>query len=573
MNNETRNCQNCKKDFIIEPDDFSFYEKMKVPAPTFCPKCRMIRRFNYRNERYLFRRPDFLTNQDIFSGFSVDAPVKTIENSIWFGDSWDPFNYGFVYDFSKSFFAQFKILLTQAPIPARSVYNMVNSDYCNEASECRNAYLCFNTDYVEDSAYVRKVRQIKNSFDLYEAAESELCYESVTLEKCYQTLYSIECENCVDVWFSKKLRGCTNCFGCVNLVNKSNCFFNEQLTKEEYNKRIKELALDSYIEISLLKERVKQFWLKFPVKYNISTRTINSTGDKLYNSRNLKSCYYVKASENLRYCQDIWTKTTDCMDYSVWGDGAENMYECMTCGMGVANLRFCFNCWEQSRDLEYCVYCLGCNDCFGCVGLRKKQYCIFNTQYTKEEYEVLRKKIITHMNEMPYIDTNNIIYKYGEFFPQDMSPTAYNESLAYDFYPLEKEYVLEKGLTWYELKNREFATTLKAINLPDKLIDVSETIIKEIIECVMCNKAYRIIPIEFQFYKRIGLPIPRLCHECRFVERFSLVNPLELYDRICMCNINTHNHEGQCLNKFETSYSPNRSEIVYCEKCYQQEVN
>jgi len=30
---ETRNCQNCKKDFIIELDDFGFYEKIKVPIP------------------------------------------------------------------------------------------------------------------------------------------------------------------------------------------------------------------------------------------------------------------------------------------------------------------------------------------------------------------------------------------------------------------------------------------------------------------------------------------------------------------------------------------------------------
>ncbi len=28
----------------------------------------------------------------------------------------------------------------------------------------------------------------------------------------------------------------------------------------------------------------------------------------------------------------------------------------------------------------------------------------------------------------------------------------------------------------------------------------------------------------------------------------------------------------QCPNEFETSYAPERPEIVYCEKCYQQEV-
>jgi len=36
MDTETKQCQNCKKDFTIEPDDFAFYEKIKVPTPTFC---------------------------------------------------------------------------------------------------------------------------------------------------------------------------------------------------------------------------------------------------------------------------------------------------------------------------------------------------------------------------------------------------------------------------------------------------------------------------------------------------------------------------------------------------------
>ena len=43
MNSEIRQCQNCKQDFTIEPDDFGFYEKIKVPPPTFCPLCRAQR--------------------------------------------------------------------------------------------------------------------------------------------------------------------------------------------------------------------------------------------------------------------------------------------------------------------------------------------------------------------------------------------------------------------------------------------------------------------------------------------------------------------------------------------------
>ena len=31
-------------------------------------------------------------------------------------------------------------------------------------------------------------------------------------------------------------------------------------------------------------------------------------------------------------------------------------------------------------------------------------------------------------------------------------------------------------------------------------------------------------------------------------------------------------HKGKCPNEFETSYAPDRPEIVYCEQCYQAEV-
>ena len=71
MNSETKNCQNCKKDFTIEPDDFGFYEKIKVPPPTFCPECRLIRRMMFRNEISFYRRVCELCQKNIISIFSL----------------------------------------------------------------------------------------------------------------------------------------------------------------------------------------------------------------------------------------------------------------------------------------------------------------------------------------------------------------------------------------------------------------------------------------------------------------------------------------------------------------------
>lgn len=564
---ETKNCQNCKKDFTLEPDDFSFYEKMKVPPPTWCPDCRMVRRLSFRNERNLFRRKDAHTGEDSFSGFPPEANLKTYENSYWHGDKWDPLSYGVDYDFSKPFFKQFYDLLSVVPLPAKSSAGfMINSDYCNEAGRLRNAYLCFDSDFVENSAYLVKATNMKDSFDSHEVIEDELCYEDVMVYKSYRTFYSLDCESCVDVWFSKGLRGCTNCFGCVNLKGKSYYFFNEPLSKEEYDKKIAELNLGSYESIIQLRTAILEFWQKFPVKYYHGIRNVNCTGERISDSKNVRDSVSIQEGENMRYCQISVLKAANSYDCVQLFMGVENAYECVTCGEGAYNLKYCFNCWAESRDLEYCSYCVGSSDCFGCVSLSKKQYCIFNKQYTKEEYFQLRDKIINHMNEMPYFDLLGREYKYGQFFPSEFSPIAYNESLAQDYVPLiNGKLAEEKGFMWREPNAREFQTTMKGGDLPDTLTEVSDNITKEVIACESCKRAYRIVPIELQFYKRIGLPLPHKCHNCRFLDRFKFINPPKLWNRQCM-NVG-------CENKFETSYSPNNPEIVYCEQCYQQEVN
>ncbi len=56
----------------------------------------------------------------------------------------------------------------------------------------------------------------------------------------------------------------------------------------------------------------------------------------------------------------------------------------------------------------------------------------------------------------------------------------------------------------------------------------------------------------------------RKCFHCRHANRLKKINPFKLWHRSCI-------HEG-CNNEFETSYAPERPEIVYCERCYQNEV-
>ncbi|RJQ28345.1 hypothetical protein C4571_03785, partial [Candidatus Parcubacteria bacterium] len=83
MESETRVCQNCESQFMIEPEDFDFYKKIDVPPPTWCPDCRMKRRLTWRNEHDLYRRKDDAGGKEIFSGFPPDAPIKIYEKEYW----------------------------------------------------------------------------------------------------------------------------------------------------------------------------------------------------------------------------------------------------------------------------------------------------------------------------------------------------------------------------------------------------------------------------------------------------------------------------------------------------------
>lgn len=586
MQTETRPCQNCKNPFTIEPEDFAFYEKMKVPAPTFCPECRMIRRMVFRNERLLFRRKDDHDGKEIFSGIPPQAPVKVYEKEYWWSDAWDPMEYGRGYDFSRPFFEQLRELMHRVPWPSRNVVRIINSDYSNNAGDLKNCYLCFNAGGGEDSAYLVDIFNQKNCFDVSSTTNSELCYDGMAVRDCYKTFYSATCERCHEVWLSRDCIGCTDCFGCVNLRNKQYYIFNQPYTKEEYFATLERLLQDgSYRAFAAAKERAYAVWRAHPYRYMLGWHNTNVTGDWLVNSKNARHCFNGTEVEDSAWCQNAVQGVRDSYDFSMGGVKCELMYEAEDIWDNCRNVRFSFNCWPASQDMEYSANCPSSANLFGCVSLKKKSYCILNKQYSRDDYVTLRERIIRHMDEMSYTDRQENIYRYGEFFPSEFSPFGYNETIAHDFFPLTKETAEAKGFLWREPETREYQTTIDAANLPDRIGDVPDSILKEIIKCAECGNAYRIIQMELDFLRQMSLPLPRLCPNCRHTERLKLRNVPRFYVRRCQCagqksnngtyeNFASHDHgAGHCPNQFETSYAPDRPEIVYCEQCYQQEMS
>ncbi len=563
---EERTCQNCKNRFVIESEDFDFYKKISVPPPTWCPECRLIRRFSFMNLWSLYKRKCSKCGKSMVSIHAEDTEFPVYCQPCWWADDWDGTEYAMEYNQNRPFLEQVRELVNKTPyMGLESAYlTNTNSDYTNGTAYSKNCYMTFWADYCENVYYSIFLFNLRDSLNCYRMKDSELCYEDVGCYKCYTTYYSEECDSCTDVWFSRSCTGCTNCFGCINLRNKSYCIFNEQYTKEKYFEKLKEFNLSSYFALENIRRKVYEFWLKYPRRAYIgNSLNVNVTGDYVYESKNSRDTYMASGVEDSRFTQFISVaKAHDSYDYTGWGNGAERIYESCVVGEGANNIKFSNECWPDVLNIEYSIYAITCKNVMGCVNLKRKEYCILNKQYTKEEYEKLSTHIREEMIRNPYVDSLGRTWKYGEFLPYELSPFTYNQTIALAFFPKNKEEILKEGIRWHEAEENEYIITIQAKDLPDSIQNTDESILKEVIACETCGKAYKILQGELDLLRRFSLPIYHHCSTCRRNALFFRTNLPRLYNRNCM----------KCNKQINTSYAPDRPEIVYCEQCYQAEM-
>jgi len=554
--NETKNCQNCKKDFIIEPEDFNFYEKIKVPPPTWCPECRFQRRYSWRNEFTLYRRQCDLCGKSSVTIYSPKKPYKVFCPNCWWGDGWDAKDITQDFDFSKPFFEQFYELQLKVPRIALLTKNSINSEYTNHSGDDKDCYMCVSTFYSENVMYSTNIWD--KGQDLCDCTlvmnNGVLSYECLDSSNIYRCQFSILLESCTDCLYCYDLRNCQNCFLSYNLRNQNYMILNKKYSKKEYLEKIEEFNLSFY-------EARRDLFIKFVDlmrekalhRFTVMENTVSSSGNMLYNCKNVEQVFDSEGAEDSKY-GIIIPGVKNSMDACHVGFGTELIYESHALVRSY-NVLFSHLSYDNN-DIQYCDSCHNSNNLFGCVSIKKGSYMIFNKKYSKEEYLELREKIIEYMKKTG---------EYGEFFPSKLSPFSYNESHAQTYILLNKEEALNRGFHWEDnLPGTYNKETISPENIPNSIKNISESITKEILKCENCAKNYNIVPAEFIFYQRENIPIPHLCYTCRYKKRISLRLPRKLWHRKCM-------KEG-CTNEFETAYAPDRPEIVYCERCYQQEV-
>jgi hypothetical protein len=557
-----RICQQCGRVFDISQEDIEFYKKLQVPPPKLCPDCRKQRRFGfYNNILKFYKKEDARTGEKIISTFPPESLYKIYDLKYWWSDNWGGEDYYRDYDSSKPFFEQFQELNLTIPHQALLCYQkgLVESPYTIDVVYAKNCYLSALSLELENVHYSYWTVGCKDSMDLLHVSYSENCYECITAEKCYKCFFCQNCCQCIDSYFLYDCRDCSNCFGCFNLRHKSYCFFNEQLTKEEYQEKMRQINLGDRNVLLEQKEKFEKFLVNAIRKsVTVDRKNINCLGDYLYMAKN---CYQVFRSgggvEDIRYSTDCINNVKDCMDAWIVGPDVFFSYEVVSV-LNSNNIKFSYAI-RDSLDLEYCLECFDCQHCFGCIGLRKKNYHIFNKPYSEEDYWQKLDEIKTKMLKDG---------EYGEFFPLSMSLHPYNDTYAMVEFPLPKEEVLKRGWKWYDepkmppdLKGLE---PLEAKDIPKDIKDVKDDILDKAIFCEITGRPFRIIKSELDFYRKHNLPIPTKHPYQRMLERFQKRNPSKLWKTTC----------AKCKNQIFTSYPPEKQRElkIYCQECYLKEV-
>lgn len=294
-----------------------------------------------------------------------------------------------------------------------------NSQYTNYSSFNKNCYLCFGVHYSEDCYYVGYSVRNRDCADCEDIEASELMYECLLCEKCYNCTYSAYLMSCSEVEYSWDMTNCTSCFLCTGLQNTSYCFMNERLSPEAYLQRRTEY-LANYSPAQLL-EQLELLRQRVPQRMLFQKNCEDSVGPDLRNCRNMYYSFAAKNSEDCLYTMRHVNNVKDGIDIEcAAADPSEVLYNSIGISGG-QNIHCSWTVWF-SHDIFHSEQIWNSHDLLGCVGRSHAEYEILNEKYAPEAYDRKFNEIKTELlalglwnqilmpSTYPYEDTLAALY-------------------------------------------------------------------------------------------------------------------------------------------------------------------
>ncbi|MFA7244610.1 MAG: hypothetical protein WC070_00315 [Candidatus Magasanikbacteria bacterium] len=536
-------CKETGVNFDLNKEAIATYKKLKVPYPKVDSHIRLRRLRAHMGGIELFSRLDE-NSQKIISIYDPESSVFVVSMDHWFSDDFDATKYGVHFDTQKDFFSQWKIFSSSIPRPALVTDpNSENCSWCSYDLASKDCYATFGSVESDHILFGDMPIFSKNSVDVGNVTKTEWSYETVSCFQCSQAFFSAFCESSYNIYFCFGCRNISDCFGCYNIQNKKYCFFNEQLTKEKYEEYMKKINLgDRAVVDAYLNKKVNDLWKSSYLLASGNFNSERSIGDEVVESQDVVGISVFKNERVYNTFDTSFSK--DSCDITTCSS-VEKSVNCVSCTEGFEN-KMCISC-HGCIDIEYSEHCISCEHCFACVGLRHKKFCIFNVQYSEEEYWIKLDEIKSAMF---------LSGEYGEFFPYSTSFFAYNTSHADTFFPLEKTEVEKLQARWYTSPKKSEDANFEL--LPEKLVDFDENILQKQFICPTSRRFISVVKPQLAFHKKMNVALSVEHPSIRRKKRYTLMGGLQLHRTNCV----------ECQTEIYTRHNISTKQKIVCGQCY-----
>lgn len=521
-------CEITRSSFEISEEEIAAYEYFDLPLPTVSPEERCRRYLGFRNAESLFWRTCDHTKEKIFSTFPSTAAFPVVGEEYWNSSEFDALKYGQKFDFKRLFVEQLLELWIRVPRPARLVSDSSNIVAGHGVKNSQNSYFLFDARNSKACLYSVGVWDSTECLDCYYIWDCSQCYESVHCRSSQRLRWAEDCVRCEDSWFLSNCEDCSHCLFCTNLKGKKYHIFNKEVSPEAYEEALRERNLSSVAGVEAAREEWTAFLSDQALPHILGENLGGSTGNYLYNCHSVFDSFECKDCSNLVHCNFLH-QAKDCLDGFGYGAEVSRSIQFVNISGPASNIINCVECWGEVHDLTYSSYCSDSSNLFCCVGLKGKEYCIFNKQYSKEEYHALKDDITRHLKQRSV---------WGKFFPANFSGYPYNLSSANVHMPLSKIPAKMLGFLWDDksevikpsqlLGARGAEEDSPFDEIPRRLDGAEDSLTSKVYLCELTGRPYRITKDELSLHRTLSVALPTRAFEQRHLERVLTLAPRKM---------------------------------------------
>ncbi len=541
-----KTCAVSGKEFEISEQEIALRKKLGIEGlPEVTPQIRFRNLGAFWQHWNLHKRKCDFSGKSIISVFSEHCPYP-----VWHKDEWikhaDP--PGVDFDENKEVFPQMWEFFQKSVIPHNTGTGNENCEYTDDWYYSKNGYLCHSGNKCEDTRYCYGVTSLKDCFWSTVSFDSEICADLINSTNCFESFYLFNCRNVQNSAFLYNCRNCSNCLFCFNLRNKEYCFGNQQLTKEEFEKKKAEWNFSSQKIYQKAKEYFNEMMESMAFHRAVEIdKSENTSGNHLSNCKDCVECFMTLKHENCVHDVFSGPNSLGTLD-SLGTIGGQWCYSSIL-PVYCYEAKFCFTT-DHSKFVEYSAFLKNCEYCFGCCGLVGKKYHIFNKPYSEAEYFALKEKIIAHMKSTE---------EYGQFFPGYFAANPYEESWASFHFPLSREEQKERRFRLQENEEGKNENYASVSEIPDSSHDVSLDITQKVFWDEKAKKPFQIQKADIEFTQKLNIPLPNEFYISRIQDNFRwLFFDGSLRKTTC----------GKCNAEIETNWPEKYDGRILCEKCY-----